>query len=75
MTLFSNLLTFSEATHVMNMFILEGETYIVELLLHIMKKMALNIVNLNSQFDIQQYMSKQMFDDAMRSGNFYPDIE
>lgn len=37
MTLFSNLLTFSEATHVMNMFILEGEEYIVELLINIMR--------------------------------------
>ena len=48
MTLFSNLLTFSEATHVMNMFILEGEEYIVDLLIHIMKIMTPNIVTYNS---------------------------
>jgi hypothetical protein len=40
MTLFSNLLTFSEATHVLNMFILEGEAYIMELLMNIMRNMA-----------------------------------
>lgn len=62
MTLFTNLLTFSEATHVLNMFILEGESYIIELLVTIMKNMTPNIVDLDSQFEIQQYMSKEMFE-------------
>lgn len=47
MTLFSNLLTFSEATHVLNMFILEGESYIVELLMNIMKNMSPEIIKLD----------------------------
>ena len=61
MTLFANLLTFSEATHVLNMFILEGESFIVDLLMNIMKNMTMEILKFNSQFDIQQYMSRKMF--------------
>lgn len=44
MTLFSNLLTFSEATHVLNMFILDGESYIIDLLMNIMKNMAFEVL-------------------------------
>jgi hypothetical protein len=40
MTLFSNILNFSEATHVLNMFILDGEKYMCDLLVNIYKNMS-----------------------------------
>ena len=65
MTLFANLLTFSEATHVLNMFILEGEQFIVDLLMNILKNMTMEILKFDSQFEIQQYMSRKMFIQAI----------
>ena len=53
MTLFANILTFSEATHVLNMFILEGENFIVSLILNVLKNMTMEILKFDSQFDIQ----------------------
>lgn len=45
MTLFSNILNFSEATHVLNMFILDGENYMMKLLINIFKNMQANLLN------------------------------
>ena len=47
MTLFTNMLTFSEATHVLNMFILEGEPFIIELIVNVMKNMKDEILKFN----------------------------
>ena len=75
MTIFSNILTFSEATHVLNMFILEGEKYLVELLLNVMKNMCHVILGYETQFEIQNYMCRKMFKQALKEGKFYPDIQ
>jgi len=48
MTLFANMLTFSEATHVLNMFILEGEVFIIDILMNVLKNMTPEILKHNS---------------------------
>lgn len=72
MTLFANTLSFAESTHVLNMFILEGECMIVDLILNIYKNMTPDILAKKDQFEIQAYMSKTIYDQAMAEGKFYP---
>lgn len=47
MTLFANTTNFSVSTHILNMFILEGEKYITDLILHIYKSMRIEILTLS----------------------------
>jgi hypothetical protein len=71
MTLFSNILNFSEATHVLNMFILDGENYMMKLLINIFKNMQANLLNKYDQFEIHAYMSKEMWEDAINQNKFH----
>ena len=52
MTLFANTTNFTVSTHIFNMFILDGEKYILDLIIHIYKSMRSHILNLTEQFDI-----------------------
>ena len=65
MTIFANLVSFSEATHIINMFILDGEQFIVDLVMNIYKNMMPEVLKITDQFEIQAYMSKDIFDDAL----------
>jgi len=62
MTLFSNVLSFSEATHVLNMFILDGESFIVDVLMNVMKNMGPHILKMDDYGEIFEYMRKGMYD-------------
>jgi len=62
MTLFSNVLSFSEATHVLNMFILDGESFIVDVLMNVMKHMGPRILKMDDYGEIFEYMRKGMYD-------------
>ena len=44
MTLFGNLLNFTEVTHIFNMFMLDGESFIMDLIMNIYKNMKLEII-------------------------------
>ena len=72
MTLFANLLSFAEATHIFNLFLLDGETFIVDLILNIYRNMQGNILKLKDEFEVQAYMSKAIYDEALEKGLFYP---
>ena len=48
MTLFANILPLSEATHILTMFILEGESFITGLFLNLFKKMEKEILSLQN---------------------------
>ena len=71
MTLFANTTNFSVSTHILNMFILDGEEYIVTLILGIYKSMRKHIMALKDQFDIMAYLSKTVFVEALDQGKFY----
>ena len=58
MTLFANTLSFVESTQILNMFILDGEQFIIDTILNIYKNMSSKIIAKKDQFEIQQYMSK-----------------
>ena len=76
MTLFSNNLSFSESTHILTMFMLEGESFIHDLIVNIYINMSPIILNMKDQFEIQSYLSKQLFDDALTVlSNFIFDIK
>lgn len=62
MTLFANTLSFAESTHVLNLFMLEGEKAIVELVLNIYNNMTPEILAKKDQFEIQAYLSKGIYD-------------
>lgn len=53
------------------MFMLEGESFIQDLIVNIYINMSPTILNLKDQFEIQSYLSKQLFDDALKQGKFY----
>lgn len=71
MTLFANTTNFSVSTHILNMFILDGEEYIVSLILGIYKSMRTQIMALKDQFDVMAYLSKTVFVEALDQGKFY----
>jgi hypothetical protein len=71
MTIFTNLLSFSEATHILNLFILDGESFIVELILNIYRNMLPEVLKIEDQFEIQAFMSKEIFEDALMQNKFY----
>lgn len=52
MTLFANSLSFVESTHVLNMFILDGETFIIDTILNIYNNMSSEIIAKKDQFEI-----------------------
>ena len=52
MTLFANTTNFSITTHIFNCFMLEGEQYILDLVVNIFKSMRSNIMMQNGQFEI-----------------------
>lgn len=53
------------------MFMLDGEAYVKDLLVTIYKSVASRIMKMKDQFEIQEYMSKQIFDDAIKQGLLY----
>lgn len=75
LTLFSNILSFSESTHILNMFILDGEEVIIDLLMNVFNKMQTKIMAYDSQFEISKYLSKDVFTQAMKEQSFYVDQE
>jgi hypothetical protein len=44
MTLFANLLNFSEVTHIFNMFMLDGETFIMDLIMNVYQNMKEEVI-------------------------------
>ena len=52
MTLFSNNLSFSESTHILTMFMLEGESFMQELIVNIYINMSDKIIGFKDQFEI-----------------------
>lgn len=58
MTLFSNLLCYSEATHILSMFMLDGEKFIMDLVFRIYQRKEKEILQIKDQFEIQAYLSK-----------------
>ena len=52
MTLFANLLNFTETTHIFNMFMLDGETFIMDLIMNIYKNMKQEIIKRKDEFEI-----------------------
>ena len=46
MTIFSNLVSFSEATHIMNLFILDGEQFLIDLIMNIYRNMLPEILKI-----------------------------
>ena len=62
MTLFSNLLSYTEATHILSMFILEGEPFMIDLIFNILRNKKSKIISLTDQFEIQAFMSKEMYE-------------
>ena len=52
MTLFGNLMNFTEVTHIFNMFMLDGESFIMDLIMNIYKNMKLEIIKRQDEFEI-----------------------
>lgn len=71
MTLFANLVSFSEATHIMNMFILDGESYVMELIFNCYRNLEVKVLLIKDPFEIQAYLSTQIYEDALKQGLFY----
>lgn len=53
LTLFSNNLSFSESTHILTQFMLDGEKFILNLIVNIYVSMSEKILNFKDQFEIQ----------------------
>ena len=47
MTLFSNLVSFTESTHILTLFILDGESFIMDLIINIYRNMQDKILKMN----------------------------
>ena len=71
MTLFAANTNFSESTHILSMFMLDGEAFIVSTILNVYKNMQTEIMKLKDQFEIQAYLSKEVFEEAMTQNKFY----
>ena len=52
MTIFSNTTNLSITTHIMNCFILDGESYILDIILHLFKSVRKEIMAYKDQFEI-----------------------
>lgn len=52
MTLFGNLLNFTEVTHIFNMFMLDGESFIMDLIMNIYNNMKSEIIRRKDEFEI-----------------------
>ena len=52
MTLFANTLSFVESTHILNMFMLDGEQFIIDLIVNIYSNMSQQIIAKTDQFEI-----------------------
>lgn len=52
MTLFGNLLNFTETTHIFNMFMLDGESFIMDLIMNIYNNMKSEIIKRKDEFEI-----------------------
>lgn len=72
MTLFSNSVNFIESTHIMNMFLLEGEQFIIALIMNIYKQMTPRILQLNDEYELLTFMTKTIYKQALDDGLFYP---
>lgn len=72
MTLFSNIVPLSEATQILSCFILDGETFLMDLFMNIFTKMKPEILKRkDDSFELSTYLSKQLYLDALQTGNFY----
>lgn len=72
MTLFSNILSYTEATHILNQFILNGENYMISLIFNVYKNKSEKIITIKDSFEIQAYMSKEIYEEAINEEIFYP---
>jgi len=52
MTLFSNQLSFSESTHILNLFILDGEPFLLDLFSNIIIQMKDEIMKMDDLFEL-----------------------
>ena len=75
MTLFSNQLSFSEATQILSMFMLDGEVFLQDLFVNLLTQMKDKICGFSDLFDLQAFMSREMVEQALAEGKFYAQNE
>lgn len=65
LTLFGSILPFSEATHILNLFILDGEQAIFDLVMKVMSSMKQQILQIQDSFEIQSYLARDLWDHSL----------
>jgi hypothetical protein len=69
LTLFASCLSFSDATHVLTCFMLDGEKFVLELLVAIFRSSEKEILEIDDPFELQSFLSKEFIQKAVNEKN------
>ena len=72
LSLFSNIIPNQQALKVMDRFIHFGQKALVQIVKNILTTQQDKLLRITDQFELQQYLARQMFMDAITEGNFFP---
>jgi len=67
MTLFCSTLPLSESTHVLNMFILEGEEFLYLIIMNAFRHSEKKILDFDDLFELQQFLQREMLEEALKA--------
>ena len=73
LSLFSNIIPNKGALMVLDRFIHFGQNALIDIVKNIIKTMQHKLLRISDQFELQQYMSRDIYTDAIKQGCFFPE--
>jgi len=75
MALFSNLVTSPVAFKILDRFIFFGEEVMTELVCNAFNVRQEQIISINCPFELQHYLTRDVYLDTIKEGKFFPEVE
>ena len=72
MVLFSNTISCNHALKVLDRFVHYGQRSLIAIVKNVFTKMKDKVLRMRDPFELNQYMSKQMYIDAINENKFFP---
>ena len=74
LSLFSNVLPNHQALKVLDRFVYFGQNALLDIIKHVFKTQQDKLFQIGDQFELQKYLSRQIYLDAIEEDGFFPEI-
>lgn len=75
LSLFANVIPNHHALRVLDRFIFFGQKSLLAIVKNILKTQMDKLMKITDQFELQQYLSRKIYMDAIIEGNFFPEMQ